>query len=87
MLTHVGTYDMFCRSYSKLRNFGVNIVLIWFKYNFNYNDVDIWCGEISFEIREEKCEVWGTIEWSEVVATLDHDIYKFEVLYSASVNV
>ncbi|VVB09820.1 unnamed protein product [Arabis nemorensis] len=53
----IPSYDMLSRCYSKLINFGVNIVLVWFKYK----KMDIWCAEISFERREVKCEVWGTV--------------------------
>ncbi|KAL1190362.1 F-box/kelch-repeat protein SKIP6 [Cardamine amara subsp. amara] len=77
--------------YCELRNFGVNIVVIWFKDNYEDESIDIWCAEISLERHDEKGEIWGTIEWSEVVANLDRHQYdgkvKVDVLYSASVDV
>lgn len=77
------------KCYSELRSFGVNIVFLWFYYNDENVAVDLWCAEISFERRQEIGEIWGTIEWSEVVATLSRNslFSKVEVLYSASVNV
>ncbi|CAE5964324.1 unnamed protein product [Arabidopsis arenosa] len=73
---------------SKLSNFGVNIVVssvratwgVWW---------DVWCTEISLERREEKGEIWGTIE-SEAVTVVDHapsGRVPVEVLCSATLYV
>lgn len=74
------------KCYSQLRSFGVNIVVPWFIYSEDENNVDAWCAEISFERRKDIGEIWGTIEWSEVVARVS-TASKVEVLGSASVNV
>ncbi|KAL0726352.1 hypothetical protein Bca4012_022445 [Brassica carinata] len=80
--------DEFFESYSKLRTFGTNILMFWFKYNPKNTNVDIWCAEISFERRRDIGEVVGKIEWLQSVAGVTgHPTSHVEVLHSAYVNV
>ncbi|XP_010445231.1 PREDICTED: putative F-box/kelch-repeat protein At3g24610 [Camelina sativa] len=59
-----------------------NIVIFW-----NSESLDLWSAEISME-RREGGEIWGKIEWSDVVFEVDpssHSSYGVKVLYSAFV--
>lgn len=56
------------KGHSKLRTFGTNILIFWFKYNPKNTKVDIWCDEISFERRHDIGEIVGKIEWLQSVA-------------------
>ncbi|CAA7020536.1 unnamed protein product [Microthlaspi erraticum] len=68
----------------KVGNFGGNIVVFWL------GETEELCAEISLERREEDGEVWGTIEWSQVVSTPAHlpfPGHALKLLCSASVHV
>ncbi|CAL9228432.1 unnamed protein product [Arabidopsis halleri] len=69
---------------ARLSNSGGNIVLFWDVIEGDH--LEIWCAEISLE-RRQGGEVWGNIEWSNAVMTVDPFLDRSKVLYSASVTL
>ncbi|ESQ38268.1 hypothetical protein EUTSA_v10029302mg [Eutrema salsugineum] len=48
----------------------------------------IWCAEISLERCEGGNGIWGTVEWSNSLITLDHPVYNIvDLLHSVLVNL
>ncbi|CAL9228499.1 unnamed protein product [Arabidopsis halleri] len=85
--------SMFSKNISQVNSFGGNVVLFWLERSDDDGRLDVWCAEVSFERREEKREIWGTIEWKEAITTVDRAPFgpfggdHNKVLYSATVNV
>ncbi|KAF8089771.1 hypothetical protein N665_0497s0014 [Sinapis alba] len=52
----------------KLSNSGPNMLLFWDV--LSPRKLEIWCAEISLQRCKEKSEIWGKVEWSEVVTSL-----------------
>lgn len=72
----------------KLSNSGHNMLLYWDV--LSPESLEIWCAEISLERCEYTGEIWGNIEWSQPLLTLDppppnHQHCK--ILYSLSLNL
>ena len=67
-----------------------NIVIFWNAHHEDPESLELWCAEISVE-RREGSDVWGKIEWSDVIFKLDPRSHSYsssiKVLYSASVHV
>ncbi|KAL1200217.1 putative F-box/kelch-repeat protein [Cardamine amara subsp. amara] len=53
----------------KLSSSGSNMLLFWDV--LGREKLEIWCAEISLERRRELGQIWGNIEWSEAIITLD----------------
>ncbi|KAG2256344.1 hypothetical protein Bca52824_075638 [Brassica carinata] len=72
----------------KLSNSGPNMLLFWDSpANRKW---EIWCAEISLQRRKETGEIWGTVEWSEAVTTIDYPLHRprhCKILYSLSFNL
>ncbi|CAN7033279.1 unnamed protein product [Brassica rapa subsp. trilocularis] len=72
----------------KLSNSGPNMLLFWdCPANKKW---EIWCAEISLQRRKETGEIWGTVEWSEAVTTIDYPLHRprhCKILYSLSFNL
>ncbi|CAA7035973.1 unnamed protein product [Microthlaspi erraticum] len=70
---------------ARLSNSGGNILLFWDV--INGDRLEIWCAEISVERRAQGGEIWGNIEWSSAVMTLDPFIDHHKILHSVSVTL
>ncbi|WZZ09987.1 hypothetical protein YC2023_095908 [Brassica napus] len=58
----------------KLSNSGPNMLLFWdCPANKKW---EIWCAEISLQRRKETGEIWGTVEWSEAVTTIEYPLHR-----------
>ena len=75
----------------KLSNSGPNMLLFWDVHA--PGKLEIWCAEISLQRRKEKGEIWGNLEWSEVVTTLvpphplpEHQ-HHCKILHSLTLNL
>ncbi|CAA7061643.1 unnamed protein product [Microthlaspi erraticum] len=68
---------------ARLSNFGGNLVLFW----DGDDRLGMWCAEISLERRPQGPEIWGNIEWSNAVMTVDPDLHRYKVLHSVSVTL
>ncbi|KAF2562577.1 hypothetical protein F2Q70_00015565 [Brassica cretica] len=75
----------------KLSNSGPNMLLFWDVHA--PGKLEIWCAEISLQRRKEKDEIWGNLEWSEVVTTLvpphplpEHQ-HHCKILHSLTLNL
>lgn len=71
---------------ARLSNFGGNLVLFWDVVEGDHH-LGIWCAEISLERRPQGPEIWGNIEWSNAVMTLDPYLHRYKVLHSVSVTL
>ncbi|ESQ32344.1 hypothetical protein EUTSA_v10004132mg [Eutrema salsugineum] len=71
---------------ARLSNSGGNILLFWDEMIGNLQQ--IWCAEVSLE-RRQGGEIWGNIEWSHAVMTVDVDPFldRYKVLHSVSVTL
>ncbi|CAA7039679.1 unnamed protein product [Microthlaspi erraticum] len=56
---------------ARLSNFGGNLVLFWDVVEGDDHHLGVWCAEISLERRPQGPEIWGNIEWSNAVMTVD----------------
>uniref|UniRef100_A0A1J3EX93 Putative F-box/kelch-repeat protein n=1 Tax=Noccaea caerulescens TaxID=107243 RepID=A0A1J3EX93_NOCCA len=70
---------------ARLSNSGGNILLFWDV--INGDRLEIWCAEISLERRPQGGEIWGNIEWSNAVMTVNPFIDHHKVLHSVSVTL
>ncbi|EOA14406.1 hypothetical protein CARUB_v10027606mg [Capsella rubella] len=70
---------------ARLSYSGPNIVLFWDV--IEGDRFDMWCAEISLERRQGPEEMWGNIEWSNVVMTVDHFLDRYKVLHSVCVSL
>lgn len=68
----------------RLSNSGGNILLFWDVIEGEH--VEIWCAEISLE-RRKGPEIWGNIERSHAVMTVDPLLHHYKVLHSVSVTL
>ncbi|KAG2281150.1 hypothetical protein Bca52824_052370 [Brassica carinata] len=75
----------------KLSNSGPNMLLFWDVHA--PGKLEIFCAEISLQRRKEKGEIWGNLEWSEVVTTLvpphplpEHQ-HHCKILHSLTLNL
>ncbi|KAG7539982.1 Kelch repeat type 1 [Arabidopsis thaliana x Arabidopsis arenosa] len=64
---------------ARLSNSGGNIVLFWDVIEGDH--LEIWCAEISLE-RRQGGEIWGNIEWSNAVMTVDPFLDRSKALSS-----
>ncbi|CAL9247634.1 unnamed protein product [Arabidopsis halleri] len=72
---------------AKLTNFGRNILVFWdVLVGTRHKSLEIWCAEISLQ-RCKRGEIWGKVEWSDSIITVDPLLYRPKVLYSISVDV
>lgn len=69
---------------ARLCNSDPNIVLFWDV--IQGDRLEIWCAEISLE-RRKGPEIWGNIEWSNAVMTVDPFLHHYKVLHSVSVTL
>ncbi|KAL1189079.1 putative F-box/kelch-repeat protein [Cardamine amara subsp. amara] len=71
---------------ARLINSGDNILLFWDHMVGNIQQ--IWCAQISLEKRGE---IWGNIDWSHPVMTVDADVdpflYRHKFLHCVSVTL
>ncbi|ESQ54048.1 hypothetical protein EUTSA_v10026874mg, partial [Eutrema salsugineum] len=69
---------------ARLTNFGHNLVVFWDVHvvvgGRGHKSSEIWCAEISLE-RQSGGQVWGNVEWSDVILTVDPSS---KVVYSLS---
>ncbi|KAL1216650.1 putative F-box/kelch-repeat protein [Cardamine amara subsp. amara] len=68
---------------ARLTNCGPNIVLLWDVLKGVHRET--WCAELSF--KRLGGEIWGNIEWSNALMTVDPLVDGYELLYSASVTL
>ncbi|CAH2076310.1 unnamed protein product [Thlaspi arvense] len=70
---------------ARLSSSGGNIVLFWDV--IKVDRVEIWCAEISLKRQPQGGgEIWGNVEWSNAVMTLDPSSDRYKFMYSASVT-
>ncbi|KAL1225267.1 putative F-box/kelch-repeat protein [Cardamine amara subsp. amara] len=56
----------------EISNYHGKLLMLWDKFvdPGSCEDKDIWCAMISIERRDDTDEVWGNIEWANVVLTV-----------------
>ncbi|WZZ41532.1 hypothetical protein YC2023_037791 [Brassica napus] len=62
-----------CRGNIEMANYGGKLLMIWEKVVHTchcYDEKNIWCALIAFEIRNGDEEVWGKVEWANSVLTV-----------------
>jgi len=50
-------------------HYGGKLLILWDKVDLSH-DKDIWCAVIALEKRHGSDEVWGNIEWADIVLTV-----------------
>ncbi|CAA7035854.1 unnamed protein product [Microthlaspi erraticum] len=70
---------------ARLTNSGRNLLLFWDVVEGDR--LEIWCAEISLQRRPQEGEIWGSVEWSNAVMTLDPFVDHYKVMYTASVTL
>ncbi|WZY95508.1 hypothetical protein YC2023_067837 [Brassica napus] len=85
-LDELSEYDIskLCRKSDKNKN----IVVFWNSSSLGSEPLEIWSAEISLELRHPH-ELWGKIEWSGSVFTLDplsHSYGGIKLLYAVSIR-
>ncbi|CAL9228428.1 unnamed protein product [Arabidopsis halleri] len=61
---------------TRLSKSGSNVLLLWDVIEGDH--LEIWCAEISLE-RRQGPEIWGSIEWSNAVMTVDPFLHHYKV--------
>ena len=62
-----------CRGNIEMANYGGKLLMMWEKVVHTchcYDEENIWCALIAFEIRNGDEEVWGKVEWANSVLTV-----------------
>ncbi|EFH48566.1 hypothetical protein ARALYDRAFT_910922 [Arabidopsis lyrata subsp. lyrata] len=56
----------------EIANYGEKLLILWdkFVHRGTCQDKDIWCAVIALEKRDGSDEVWGNIEWADIVMTV-----------------
>ncbi|XP_019087300.1 PREDICTED: putative F-box/kelch-repeat protein At3g43710 [Camelina sativa] len=71
---------------TKCVNYGGKIAFFWLEkvgYNKRYQKTNIWSAEITIE-RREKGEIWGTLEWFDVVFTTNEERVNLTHVFAAT---